>query len=197
GLGGVDTLEGGRGDDVYYIDDAGDVIKEVVNRGSDEVWAEVNYTLAPNQSIEHLFAYGKDVLVLTGNNLDNEISANFGNNTLDGGGGTDLLTGLLGRDTFKFSTAPHAGDLVHISDFASDDDVIELDHTAFAGLTTVGPEAFKDLATGVADADDRILYDSATGALFFDADGGGATAAIQFAVLDNHAAITAEDFKVV
>jgi Ca2+-binding RTX toxin-like protein len=50
---------------------------------------------------------------------------------------------------------------------------------------------------GAVDADDRIIYDTATGALSFHADGSGATAAIQFATLTNFAAISSADFLVV
>jgi hypothetical protein len=51
--------------------------------------------------------------------------------------------------------------------------------------------------TSAQDADDRIVYKTTTGALFYDADGVGGAAAVQFAVLDNHAALTKADFVVV
>jgi Ca2+-binding RTX toxin-like protein len=47
------------------------------------------------------------------------------------------------------------------------------------------------------DADDRIVYNTATGALYYDADGIGGEAAIQFATLSgspDH--LTAADFAV-
>ncbi len=59
-------------------------------------------------------------------------------------------------------------------------------------------DAFKDVGTGATvDANDRIVYDSRTGALSYDADGSGAGAAVQFATLDNRAALNAGDFVVV
>ena len=51
--------------------------------------------------------------------------------------------------------------------------------------------------TAAQDADDRIIYDSATGKLFFDADGSGAGAAVLFATLDAGLALTASDFTVI
>ena len=57
---------------------------------------------------------------------------------------------------------------------------------------------FKNLTTGGAvDATDRILYNDTTGAIFYDADGSGATAAIQFATLTGSPTITNADFFVV
>ena len=41
------------------------------------------------------------------------------------------------------------------------------------------------------------MYDSATGALFYDSDGVGGTAAIQFAELSAGLALTSQDFLVV
>ena len=58
-------------------------------------------------------------------------------------------------------------------------------------------DAFR-LGTAALDADDRILYDAATGALFYDRDGTGAAAAVQFATLDNMpATLNATDFLVI
>ncbi len=47
------------------------------------------------------------------------------------------------------------------------------------------------------DADDRILYNTTTGALFFDADGNGSVAAIEIARLENKAELQASDFILV
>ena len=67
----------------------------------------------------------------------------------------------------------------------------------FTGLSagTLAASAFVIGATA-ADADDRIVYDSATGALYFDADGNGAGGAVQFATLTTGLALTNNDFIV-
>jgi len=48
-----------------------------------------------------------------------------------------------------------------------------------------------------ADASDRIIYNNATGQLFFDPDGTGAAAAVHFATLTGAPAITASDFTMI
>ncbi|HYI63589.1 MAG TPA: hypothetical protein VEW71_01750 [Allosphingosinicella sp.] len=47
-----------------------------------------------------------------------------------------------------------------------------------------------------ADADDCIIYDPATGNLFYDRDGTGDEVQILFAILDPGLAVTASDFVV-
>ena len=116
--------------------------------------------------------------------------------------GNDTLTGAAGADTFLFNTALNAATNVdHITDFASED-TIDLENAVFTALTTTGTLAASAFfsaagATSAHDADDRIVYNTTTGALFYDADGVGGVAAVQFAVLDNHAALTNADFVVV
>ena len=47
-----------------------------------------------------------------------------------------------------------------------------------------------------ADAEDRIIYDAAKGALYYDTDGAGGNAQVQFAKLDKHLSLTINDFKI-
>jgi serralysin len=57
-------------------------------------------------------------------------------------------------------------------------------------------EAFH-IGTAAVDSDDRIIYNSATGSLFYDADGMGTAASIQFATLSTGLQITNNDFWVI
>ncbi|MET0506555.1 MAG: hypothetical protein ABWZ78_00040, partial [Burkholderiaceae bacterium] len=85
-----------------------------------------------------------------------------------------------------------------IADFAPADDVMRLDgavFTAFAVAGTVGVGAFRTGAAA-ADSTDRLLYDPATGAVRYDSDGTGPTAAVRFATLKTGLAITNADFSV-
>ena len=116
---------------------------------------------------------------------------------MNGGGGNDTLWGLGGADQFIFSANP-ATSLVRIADFASGTDKILLDDSAFAGLTPGTLSAGAFAAGAIAkDADDRILYDAATGALYFDSDGSGSAAAVQFASLSTGLHLSASDFLVI
>ena len=64
----------------------------------------------------------------------------------------------------------------------------------FVGALASG--AFRIGKTAV-DANDRILYDAATGNLWYDRDGNGSAAAVQFAKLSTGLALTAADFVAV
>ena len=69
----------------------------------------------------------------------------------------------------------------------------------FTGIGPAGalnPGAFV-VGTAAGDADDRIIYNSATGQLSFDADGSGAGAAVMFATLTGAPALAASDFQVI
>ena len=204
GRGGADTMQGFGGDDRYFVDSASDVVIEGASGGSDTVFAAVSYTLAAGVGVETLGTFavaGTGAIDLTGNELANAVLGNDGANSLNGGRGNDTLTGFNGQDSFVFSTTLGAGNVDRITDFKASDDTVRLSKSAFAGLGvgTLGVDAFKQITStsGVIDGDDRIIYNKTTGALFFDADGSGTSSpAIQFATLDNKAAITNADFVI-
>lgn len=107
-----------------------------------------------------------------------------------------MLTGGAGHDWFIFGSGAMAEGWDTITDFDPLLDTIRLDARTF-GLTkgVLADTAFAIAAGGVAQAaEDRILYDSATGALYWDADGAGGADAVQFAAVQAGMALTAADF---
>jgi Ca2+-binding RTX toxin-like protein len=198
---GADHMAGNGGDDTYVVDNAGDTVTEGSGGGIDLVESSVSFNLHA-QSIENLTLTGTAAIDATGNSLANVIVGNSGANKLAPNAGNDLLTGAGGADTFLFSASLNAAtNLDHVTDFASED-TIQLENSFFTSLTTTGTLSASAFVSGAGltaaqDASDRIVYNTTTGALFYDADGVGGAAAVQFAVLDNHAALTNADFVVV
>ena len=119
----------------------------------------------------------------------------YGDNFLDGKGGLDTLRGYGGADTFAFS-ASLDGTLDSILDFQSGVDKIGLEDAVFAGVTAGNLGSVFVVGTQAQDADDRIIYDHATGALYYDSDGNGSAAPVQFASLVAGTVLTASDFVV-
>ncbi len=202
GRGGADTLVGSGGDDFYHVDNGGDVVVEGASEGSDRIFAAVSYTLGAGSSVELLttdFNAGTGAINLTGNELANTIYGNDGANVLDGKAGNDLLIGFAGADSFAFTTALGANNVDTIIDFVSGSDKLQLDDAIFTQLGAPGALNANAFATGSAagDADDRIIYNSATGQLFYDADGNGVGAAVLFATLNGHPALAASDILVI
>ena len=199
---GVDRLVGGDGDDTYIVDDVKDAVVEKAGEGSDLVKASVSYTLLAN--IEALELTGLGAINGTGSALDNQITGNAGGNVLlglagddtlfggdgndklVGGTGADILTGGDGADSFVFDKTFGSD---HITDFTVGSDHINL-ATALVNLlggtkklTNASFYAATDAVTGH-DANDRLIYNTTTGAVYYDVDGSGKKAAVQIAVLD-------------
>jgi Ca2+-binding RTX toxin-like protein len=97
GAAGADQLAGGTGNDLYVIDNAGDVATEYLGEGTDTVQSGVTYVLGAN--FENLTLTGSTAINGTGNGLDNILTGNAAANLLYGGGGNDLLDGGAGNDT--------------------------------------------------------------------------------------------------
>jgi len=114
------------------------------------------------------------------------------------GGGADNLQGRGGADTFAFTTALGGGNVDTIGDFLSGTDRIRLDHAIFNGLGVGGlPPSVFHIGTAATDEDQRIIYDSATGNLYYDSDGSGGAAQVLFATLQGHPTLIAGDFQVI
>jgi trimeric autotransporter adhesin len=94
---GADNLQGGTGNDTYVVDNAGDLVTEAANAGTDTVQSSISYTLTDN--VENLVLTGSADLDGTGNALNNTVTGNSGNNLLHGGDGNDVLNGGAGDDT--------------------------------------------------------------------------------------------------
>ena len=211
GAAGSDTLKGGLGNDYYRIEDGGDVITEGRNAGRDAVLTDLAFYRLP-ANVEALYAMGSQGQKAIGNALDNELIGGQASDTLSGGQGDDTLMGQLGRDVlsggdgadwFAFFGAYSSANVARITDFSgTDGDLIGLrqipngEFNQFA-LGQLAASAFKSYASlDELDATDRILYEAATGKLYYDQDGAGIVPATQFALLADHPVLTAADFWV-
>jgi Ca2+-binding RTX toxin-like protein len=112
-----------------------------------------------------------------------------GADTLAGGDGNDELSGGLGADVFRFDTLPNATtNRDTILDFSVVDDTIQLENAIFTSLAATGTLAAGSFRSGAgvtaaADADDFVIYDSSSGALYYDANGNTGAGPVQIASL--------------
>jgi Ca2+-binding RTX toxin-like protein len=140
---------------------------------------------------------------LTGSAGADNLTARGGNDTLNGGAGNDTLWGEAGADDFLF-TAVGAANADTIGDFASGTDDIVLDASVMTALGAEGEFSAGDVRfragaglTSGQDADDRVIYNTTTRQLFYDADGSGAGAALLFATLQGAPGLNADDILVI
>ncbi len=203
---GCDLMKGGDGDDTYIVDNAGDLIFGTEAGGIDTVKSSVGYTLPRN--VENLILTGSKSINGTGNSSNNALTGNLGNNklsgglgndTLNGGSGNDTLTGGAGLNVFLFNTKLSAKNIDKITDFVVSDDVIQLENVIFSKLTKTGllNAAYFKIGEEASDNNDYLIYDKTSGTLFYDNDGNGENAAVQFATLSLNLAMTNADFFII
>ena len=73
---GADRMEGGSGDDTYYVNSRYDVVVEGRDNGYDTIFSTISLNLNNvNVNVEALTGRGHRDLILTGNKLDNIITA--------------------------------------------------------------------------------------------------------------------------
>jgi hypothetical protein len=134
---------------------------------------------------------------LAGNDILNGLA---GNDVLNGGTGNDTMSGGLGVDRYVFDSALSATtNLDTITDYAAGE-TITLDRTVFSTLNAGTALTAAEFVSGIgvttaATAAQRVIYNSGTGSLYYDADGSAIAAApVQFATLSNAAALTSAAF---
>ncbi|WP_445632474.1 Hemolysin-type calcium-binding region [Nostoc sp. DSM 114161] len=168
---GNNTLKGGAGDDTL---DAGGSTGNNLLSGGDG-----------NDYISALDAFGNNI-----------IKGDYGNDTLNGGFGNDSLYGGSGIDTFGFKSFNQGVDTIY--DFNAANEVISIAFGYdFGGKGVLSASQFI-IGTSATTNAQRLIYNSTTGALFFDEDGSGSTfSQVQFAQLSAGLLLTNNHFVII
>jgi len=129
---------------------------------------------------------------------DEMFSAGRNNVILDGAAGNDTLTGGAGADGFAFTTPLAAkGNLDTVFNFDPLQDTLLLGSNIFSAYSQPGEIPAADLVLGskpkATAANHRLLYNTRTGDLAWDADGNGKQKPVVFVKLVGAPAITAAD----
>ncbi|WP_310427157.1 reprolysin-like metallopeptidase [Chamaesiphon sp. VAR_48_metabat_135_sub] len=195
---GNDTVDGGAGNDIIYLGAGNDTVN-ITSVGND-----IFYGGAGNDNIsgwsgneEYYGQDGNDRLYGYGGN--DYLSGGTGMDTLCGGMGNDILTGGVGADRFHFNSKNEGID--RVTDFATDDKIGIL-ASGFGGGLVAGAISANRFLTVNSDfaatsSSQRFIYNSTNGGLYFDIDGTGAGAAVQFATLSSRPTLTATSFVIV
>ena len=180
---GADSIRGGDSGDSLFGADGADILRG--NKGDDTLFGE---------SGKDFVAGGLGDDLIYGGLGNDKLHGRDGADTLNGGTGRDILRGGDGADDFVFSTALGRSNVDTIVDFASGVDEIVLDGAIFGALG--GSIAAREFQIG-AQADDRtdhLIYNKATGELFYDVDGSGRRDQILFAEFEAGTDLRFDDF---
>jgi Ca2+-binding RTX toxin-like protein len=139
---------------------------------------------------------GNDVVI--GNASANHLFGGGGLDFLDGREGNDRLTGGSGADRFRFATALNTANNVDtITDFVHAVDDILLLQTIFTSIGATLDATELRLGTAAVDANDFVIYNRATGQLFYDSNGNGAGGMTLFASVTAGTVLDVNDFLMV
>lgn len=219
GSDGNDVLEGGAGNDTYYLSTTSGwtQILEWSGEGIDTLYSSVDVPVS--EEIERIILTGTGDIAGGGGYIDNSITGNVGNNylwggegkdtmsggdgfdRLDGWLGSDTLTGGQGRDWFEFNTLETSLERDYIQDFTVGTDMLIFNSSVFSALSglpfaSTVPATYFAYGTKATTADHHLIYNTANGALYYDADGVGGQAQIVIAQLTTKPLISAADILV-
>lgn len=205
GVVGTDTINGGAGTDTILLTstsaalnamtDARLVNVEAVNASTATSGVTVNlssqtdaFTFTGSAFADN-FTGGSGANNLAGGAGIDTLNGGGGNDTVNGGLGNDILTGGTGADIFRFDTTiTGGGNVDRITDYNVAADSFQLSRAIFGGLATTGGGQLANSAFSLNAArgnGPQIVYNTNTGALFYDSNGGQAGGSTQFATLTN------------
>jgi serralysin len=197
GGGGNDSVDGGADNDTLNGGDGADTL--LGGTGNDSLLGAAGSDSLDGGDHNDTLDGGAAADVLLGGSGNDSLIGGGGNDTLTGGAGVDTLNGGAGNDTLVLDNTS----VDVIQSFTVVDDTFRLSKSLFPALNlgTLNGAAFWS-GTAAHDTDDRIIYNPVTSALWYDADGNGAGAAIQVATLTGLVATAANplsqlDFLVV
>jgi len=207
---GIEAGQGSFGNDRLVADDNGRTLHG--EGGNDTVIGGAGAdTLFGDGGFDHPDTNPGDDVVRGGAGND-YLQGGNGSDRLDGGTGNDTLRGAGsfsddpddGADTFVFSVAAGSANADWISVFQSGSDEIAFQNSVFTRLGAEGDWASGDGrfyaaagASAAQDASDRLVYDTESGALYYDADGSGGAGALIVATLEGAPTLAASDITVI
>jgi serralysin len=141
--------------------------------------------------------------IADGATIENAIGGS-GADVLIGNAVSNQLTGGAGADKFAFATALGVSNIDTITDFSvGQGDVLELSHTIFTALTGLTDLTLNFVgaagAVAATTVDELLIYNTTTGALYYDQDGSASGyAAVEFALLQSRPVdVSAAQFLVI
>ncbi len=201
---GDDLIDGGEGDDglSYFMAGWGVEVdlrvtgQQLTGGGGNDTISGIErlYGSAFNDNLTGADSIGN---VLGGGEGNDILDGRSGNDTLYGDMGEDQLTGGADADTFMFTkngvgsmgvvTIDDLG-IDTITDFGDGADKIILDNNLFSALNVVGTLASSRFLSGdglteAANTDQRLIFDTDTRWLYYDADGVGGAGSVHFLTL--------------
>ena len=198
--GGADVINGGAGfDSIEFASRATSAV--VVDFAAGTITGGSSGTISFT-GIERVVA-GNFNDSLTGNAERRRTSPARPAPTRSGERAASIRCGAAAGPTRSSSARPEAPTPTRVRDWASGSDKVALDNSPMSALGAMGNFAAGDArfwhsSTGTAhDANDRVVYNTSTGSLYYDADGSGAGAAQLIATFQGAPGVAATDITVI
>lgn len=212
----VQTVNAGNGDDIITLGAAGQTINAGNNNDSVNVTSTtIASTINGGGGMDTLFVTsGGSVVMGAGIMFFEQVQLSAAGSTFTangtagliiqrstnadviiGGAGANTITGGAGADTFVFGSFGVTSD--SITDFTTASDRLAFDSSVFTAIGGLGAFGAGDARyvegafTSGQDATDRIIFNTTTGNLYYDADGSGGGAAVLIVTLTPAAATLA------
>jgi Ca2+-binding RTX toxin-like protein len=191
GTAAADVIVGGRGNTIVDGGDGNDVLRATASAvsfsepyldGDSLYGGNGNDRLIGSMGGDYLHGgSGNDVLIGRGGTTTNSdwLYGEDGDDLLIGSAGQDRFDGGAGADRIRFTAIPAKADQVDIVAWTNGDgDRLEFSQSVFTGFAApgqLGEDAFYSAAsaTKAHDESDRLIFDTTSGRLYYDADGTG------------------------